>query len=69
VQLDPAQVKALNAQIRHMAGLLPGKDDPDYKYGFSCECGCGKIVPLSLREFDREGAWADAHGPAQRRAS
>jgi hypothetical protein len=32
-------------------------------------CGCGKIVPLSVREFDREGAWADGHGPAQLRAS
>jgi hypothetical protein len=70
VQLEPAKVKALNNQIRLLAERLPGKDDPNHKYGFSCECGCGQIVPLSTAEFDREGgAWAEGHRPAELRAS
>lgn len=70
MQLEPARVHALNQQIRKMAALLPGAKDPNHKYGFSCECGCGTIVPLSATEFDREGgAWADGHRPAQERAS
>jgi hypothetical protein len=60
----------LNQQIRHMANLLPGARDPNHLYGFSCECGCGKIVALSAAEFDRNGgAWSDGHRPAQRHAS
>jgi hypothetical protein len=69
MKLDPVRVHAMNQQIRHLADLLPGKHDPDHLYGFSCECGCGKIVPLSADVFDREGAWADGHRPAQLRAS
>ena len=70
MELDPARVKALNQQIRLMADLLPGAKDPNHVYGFSCECGCGKIVPLSASEFDRkDGAWADGHAPAQEQAS
>lgn len=70
MQLDPERVKALNQQIRVLADRLPGAKDPNHKYGFSCECGCGKIVPLSAPEFDQEGgAWADDHRPAQRHAS
>jgi hypothetical protein len=70
VNLDPERVRALNQHIRHLADLLPGAKDPNYKYGFSCECGCGTIVPLSVVEFDREGgAWTTEHKPAQRQAS
>jgi hypothetical protein len=66
---DPAVARKLNEQIRHLADMLPGAKDPNYKYGFSCECGCGKIVPLSVVEFDRDGAWWKGHEPAQRHAS
>ena len=70
MELDHSRVKALNEQIRHMAGLLPGAKDPTHLYGFSCECGCGKIVALSAAEFDHEGgAWAGGHRPAQQQAS
>jgi hypothetical protein len=70
VELDPARVEALNQQIRHLASLLPGAKDPNHVYGFSCQCGCGKIVPLSAGEFDRQGgAWAEGHRPAQQKAS
>lgn len=70
MELDPARVKALNQQIRLMADLLPGAKDPSHRYGFSCECGCGKIVPLSAAQFDfKGGAWVDGHEPAQEQAS
>jgi hypothetical protein len=70
VELDPERVRALNQQIRLLADRLPGKDDPNHKYGFSCECGCGKIVALSAGTFDREGgAWAEGHRPASEKAS
>lgn len=70
MRLDPARVKALNDQIRRMADLLPGAKDPNHKYGFSCECGCGKIVGLSALEFDLAGgAWAEGDRPAEQQAS
>jgi hypothetical protein len=70
VELEPERVRALNEQIRHMADLLPGAKDPHHVYGFSCECGCGRIVALSAAEFDRQGgAWAQSHRPASERAS
>ena len=70
MNLDPERVRALNQQIRHLADLLPGARDPDYMYGFSCECGCGSIVALSVGDFDRIGAaWAEGHEPAQEQAS
>jgi hypothetical protein len=69
VKLDPERVKALNEQIRHMADLLPGAKDPSYLYGFSCECGCGTVVALSVADFDHDGAWIKDHRPAQEQAS
>jgi hypothetical protein len=70
MELDPERVRALNQQIRHLADLLPGAKDPDHMYGFSCECGCGKVVPMSAVAFDGEGgAWTEGHKPAQQRAS
>jgi hypothetical protein len=66
----PGRVIALNQQIRYMASLLPGAKNPHHVYGFSCECGCGKIVPLSATEFDRQGgAWTEGHRPASQKAS
>lgn len=70
MELDPARVRALNQQIRHLADLLPGGQDPAHVYGFSCECGCGETVPMNSADFDREGgAWAVAHKPADQTAS
>ena len=70
MDLDLERVKALNQQIRHMAGLLPGAKDPNHVYGFSCECGCGRIVAISAAEFDLQGgAWAEGHRPASELAS
>ncbi|HJQ51274.1 MAG TPA: hypothetical protein VJ838_12245 [Gaiellaceae bacterium] len=70
MDLDPARVKALNQQIRHLAELLHGAKDDDHEYGFSCECGCGTVVALSVPEFDRDGgAWADGHKAEERQAS
>ena len=70
MDLDPERVRALNQQIRLLADKLPGATDPNHVYGFSCECGCGKIVALSALEFDRQGgAWADGHRPASELAS
>ena len=69
MELDPVRVKALNQQIRQLADRLPGARDESHKYGFACECGCGKIVALSAAEFDGNGgAWADGHEVAERRA-
>lgn len=51
-------------QLALLARSLPGKDDPAHVYGFSCEDGCGAIVPLTLAEFEDGGAWADGHKTA-----
>jgi hypothetical protein len=69
MELDPERLRALNDQIRQLADRLPGANDPSHLYGFSCECGCGKIVALSVGDFDREGAWAEGHRPASQKAS
>jgi hypothetical protein len=62
--VDPALAKELNQQIRLLADRLPGDDD--HKYGFSCEDGCGAIVPLTAAEYDAAGgAWAPGHKPTQ----
>jgi hypothetical protein len=62
--VDPGIAKALNHEIRHLADLLPGSDDPTHKYGFSCEDGCEAIVPLTVAEYDAAGgAWLEGHEP------
>jgi hypothetical protein len=33
-------------------------------YSFMCECGCMKMVDLSLAVYDADGAWLDGHKPA-----
>ena len=54
-------VRAWNLQIRSLVDKLPG--DADHTLGFGCECGCGKLVALTARQFDNNGAWADGHKP------
>jgi hypothetical protein len=50
----------LNVQIRRLAEMLPG--GAEHEYGFTCECGCGEIVPISAAEFDSDGgAWLAGH--------
>jgi hypothetical protein len=50
----------LNVQIRRLADLLPG--GVEHEYGFTCECGCDEIVPISAAQFDSDGgAWLDGH--------
>jgi hypothetical protein len=54
--------RALNEQIALLATKLP--PDGDHKYGFTCECGCGDIVPLTLLAFqEAAGGWIDGHEP------
>ncbi|HLY85291.1 MAG TPA: hypothetical protein VKO84_02085 [Gaiellaceae bacterium] len=51
----------LNEQIVRVAEMLP-KDAED-EYAFSCECGCGEIVTLSLSQRSNAGAWLVGHKP------
>jgi hypothetical protein len=56
--------KALNAQVRRVAEMLPG--GLEHEYGFTCECGCGEIVRLSAADLDpMGGAWVDGHRPTK----
>jgi hypothetical protein len=58
--LDTGIARALNMQIRRLAGMLPG--GLEHEYGFSCECGCSEIVRLPAAEFDvGHGAWLEGH--------
>jgi hypothetical protein len=50
-----------NRQIRRLAEMLPGSAET--KFGFNCQCGCGTVVPLTSKNFDANGAWADGHKP------
>jgi hypothetical protein len=50
-----------NEQVRRLADNLPRSAET--KFEFSCQCGCGVVVPLSTRNFDANGAWADGHKP------
>jgi len=53
--------RRLNEQIVRVAGMLPG--GTEHEYGFTCECGCGETVTLSLSRFVEAGAWASGHDP------
>jgi hypothetical protein len=56
--------RGLNTQIRRLAEMLPGGSE--YEYGFSCECGCGDVVRLSVAEVEHHGgAWLDRHRTGQ----
>jgi hypothetical protein len=58
--MDSGRAAALNVQIRRLAEMLPG--GAEHEYGFTCECGCGEIVPISAAEFDSDGgAWLAGH--------
>jgi hypothetical protein len=54
-------IRDWNERVRGLAEGL--QDSAETKFGFSCECGCGKLVALTAREFDANGAWADGHNP------
>jgi hypothetical protein len=41
--------------------MLP--EGTDSRFGFSCECGCGELVPLTAATFDANGGWVDGHKP------
>lgn len=57
---DPAGARALNMQIRRLAGMLPG--GLEHEYGFACECGCGEIVRRSASELEPDrGVWLEGH--------
>jgi len=64
--VSPELARALNEQIALLARKLAGGDDPEYRYAFTCESGCGDIVSLSLVEYKAAGgAWLDGHRPAE----
>jgi hypothetical protein len=54
-------IRVWNEQVRRLADSLPRSAET--KFGFSCQCGCGEVVPLTSRYFDANGAWADGHKP------
>jgi hypothetical protein len=55
------EIKDWNEQVRRLADNLPRSEET--KFGFSCQCGCGRVVALNSRNFDANGAWADGHKP------
>jgi hypothetical protein len=55
------EIRDLNDQVRGLADSLP--NSAETKFGFRCQCGCGTVVPLTSRNFDANGAWADGHNP------
>ena len=55
------EIRDWNEQVRRLADSLA--DSPETKFGFNCQCGCGTLVPLTSRNFDANGAWADGHKP------
>ena len=56
------EIRNWNEQVRRLADSLPRSAAT--KFGFSCQCGCGTVVPLTSRNFDANGAWADGHQPS-----
>ena len=58
----PHRAVKLNEQIVRVAKTLPA--DSQHTYGFSCECGCGEVIPLTLTEYEKHGAWVDGHRQA-----
>jgi len=50
-----------NEQVRRLADNL--QRSAETKFGLKCQCGCGTVVPLTSRNFDANGAWADRHKP------
>jgi hypothetical protein len=54
-------IREWNEQVRRLADSL--SDSAESRFGFSCQCGCGMLVPLTSRNFDANGAWADGHKP------
>jgi len=47
-------------QILRIAGMLNG--GLTHEYGFTCQCGCGEMVQLSVADFKlANGAWLDGH--------
>jgi prepilin-type processing-associated H-X9-DG protein len=54
-------IRDWNGRVRRLADSLP--DSAETKFGFSCQCGCGKVVALTSGNFDANGAWADGHKP------
>jgi hypothetical protein len=58
--VNSGTARAVNKQIRRLAEMLPG--GLEHEYGFSCECGCGETVLLSVAEVDLTGgAWLKGH--------
>jgi hypothetical protein len=63
--MDALIVRHVNLELRRLAGELPA--DPDHRFGFNCECGCGHRVPLTAAEYDQNnGAWAEGHNRSYR---
>ena len=54
-------IRDWNERVRRLADSL--QNSGETKFGFSCQCGCGTVVPLTSRNFDANGAWADGHKP------
>jgi hypothetical protein len=54
-------IRDSNNQVRGLADSLSRSDET--RFGFRCQCGCGAVVPLTSRNFDANGAWADGHKP------
>lgn len=54
-------IRDWNEQVRGLADRLPRSAET--KFGFTCQCGCGAVVPLTSRNFDANGAWAEGHRP------
>jgi hypothetical protein len=52
----------VNAEIRKLAETeVLALGQADEAYAFMCECGCLKMLELSLPMYDAEGAWLDSH--------